>query len=415
VVGKTATDKQLAVYRYLPNGQLDPIFSHDGQAIYPDTFNATDVALQSDGKIMVGGYVANGTQNTGFHLARLTASGALDPSFGFDGWVQDLDSDLGMLLAILVQPDDKTVVCGSTHVGFNSYFGITRYTARGVRDTSFGSNGKVTISFSGSDWCLDLARQSDGKLVAVGASQGNSGNTYDFAVIRLEANGRLDDDSDGDGGFGSGGKLTTDFGGNESATAIAIQPDGKIVVIGHDNFLSLTSYIARYLPNGALDGSFGSGGKRIIPTDRLSDLALQPDGKFLALGDHPSPDNSDKFVLHRLLPNGAPDSTFGQDGAAWPEFGGQDEGQALALLPDGRILVAGRSNNVGILARLWPNGSFDIGGQQTHSLTFAPTYRPGYWEAVKADAFVTRFQANGLPDLSFGTNGSAFCVQPTIC
>ncbi|MCK6629221.1 MAG: hypothetical protein L6R45_29100 [Anaerolineae bacterium] len=198
-----------------------------------------------------------------------------------------------------------------------------------------------------------------------------------------------------------------------------------------------TSYIARYLPTGKLDGTFGSGGKRTIPVDSLFDLVLQPDGKLLALGYHEAPDGDRKFALYRLLSNGAPDTTFNNGGVAWLDFGGYDVGADLALLPDGRILAFGWSGYSRlILARLWPDGTtFDTGGQQAHGLSFPPNYQPGYRETVngmalqpngdflvagqvrnpeftRGDAFVTRFKANGLPDTSFGANGSAFIFGP---
>src|SRR5262249_2211721 len=142
----------------------------------------------------------------------------------------------------------------------------------------------------------------------------------------------------------------------EDGEAVVIQPDGKIVVLATD-FIKHTSYIVRYLSSGALDGSFGSGGKRTIPLDRLSKLALQPDGKLLALGYHQSPDGDRKFAVHRMQPNGDPDPSFNGGGIAWLDFGGsKDEGEALALLPDGRILAAGGTGNAGVLARLWPDG-----------------------------------------------------------
>lgn len=428
MVGYTGTAKQFAVYRYLPDGRLDTTFGTGGKAIFSEMFEAANVVLQSDGRIVVGG------GGRTFQLARLTPGGALDPSFDGDGWVQDLDSELEYFRALLVQPDGKIVACGYAKVGGDYDFGVVRYTAGGARDTTFGGgDGKVTIPFGGYEYCNDVALQSDGKLVAVG---GKSGSSADFAIARLESDGTLDDTSNGDGGFDGDGKLTTGFGGNEDAHAVAIQPDGKIVVLGtypdpH------TSYIARYLPSGALDGTFGVGGKLTILYDRLYDLALQPDGKLLALGSHILPDGNVTFALHRLLPNGSPDNTFDGDGIARPDFGGADAGRALALLPDGRILAAGGKATAGLLIRLWPDGPFDTGGQQSHSLTFAPTYQAGYRETVHgmalqpngaflvagqvynpqanvSDAFVTRFTFNGLPDPTFGTNGSAFIFGPGL-
>jgi uncharacterized delta-60 repeat protein len=430
-VGNTTMAFQLAVYRYLPNGRLDTSFDGDGKAIFSDMFHAEAVALQSDGRIVVGGTRWSGSGNGhDFQLARLTPSGALDLSFDGDGWAEDFDPELIWLDAILVQPDGKIVACGYAVVGGDEDFGVTRYNENGSRDNSFGGDGKVTVGFGGDDRCHNLALQNDGKLLVVGTK---SGSDDDFAVARLESDGTLDDTSNGDGGFDGNGKLTTNFVRFETAYAVAIQPDSKIVVLGSSPYeYSLDgSYIARYLPSGALDTTFGSGGKRIIPTDQLLDLVLQPDGKLLALGHHRS-DNRFKFALHRMLPSGAPDTTFDGDGIAWLDFGGQDSGRALALQPDGRILAAGiKDYAAGLLVRLWPDGTLDRGGQQTHSLTFAPNYQPGYRETVYGmalqddgsflvagqvynsqytvgDSFLTRFRSDGQPDTAFGANGSAF-------
>ncbi len=189
VVGPTATNHQLAVYRYLSNGQLDTSFDGDGKALVPNMFGAEAVALYSDGRIVVGGTRWNGSGNGhDFQLARLTPSGALDPSFDGDGWAEDFDPELIWLDAILVQPDGKIVACGYAEVGGDEDFGVTRYNENGARDNSFGGDGKVTIGFGGNDRCHDLALQNDGKLLVVGMM---AGSDDDFAVARLESNGTL--------------------------------------------------------------------------------------------------------------------------------------------------------------------------------------------------------------------------------
>jgi len=101
----------LAVFRYLPNGELDPSFGVGGQAFFADMFFAKTVALQSDGAIVVGG-----TRDEDFQLARLTPGGALDTSFDGDGWLQDFDDELNVLDSVLVQPDGKIVACGGALV-----------------------------------------------------------------------------------------------------------------------------------------------------------------------------------------------------------------------------------------------------------------------------------------------------------
>jgi uncharacterized delta-60 repeat protein len=137
VVGETATTNELAVFRYLPNGQPDTTFDGDGKAIFPDMFLAGDVAIQSDAKIVVAGFRNN---TKGFQLARLTREGALDPSFGQGGWLNDNDIRLDDLSTVLVQRDGKIVACGSANSDAEGEgdFAVTRYNTNGVRDTAFG-------------------------------------------------------------------------------------------------------------------------------------------------------------------------------------------------------------------------------------------------------------------------------------
>jgi uncharacterized delta-60 repeat protein len=413
-VGPTQTTNQLGVFRYGPSGRRNVDFGDSGRAIFSDLFTASIVAIQSDGRIVVGG-----TRNDEFHLARLTPTGVLDMSFDGDGWLADVDPQLSVLQDILVQSDGKIVACGSANFSGDSDFGVARYNADGSRDTSFSDDGKLTIPFGGDDVCASVVQQNDGKLVLAGGRDSTSSfGDDDFAVARLSSNGTLDGSFDGDG------KLTTGFGGDEGATDVALQPDGKIVVLG-SRFSPLNSYIARYLPNGALDSTFDGDGKRTIPVDRLTALALQPDGKLLALGYHKNSYRYN-FALYRLHLNGALDTSFDYDGSAWLDFGDYDKGEALAVLPDGRILVAGAKDSYGALARLWPDGTtFDTGGKLTHAPAL---FSPGSDEfanalAVQSDgkllvagevrnpagtasaAFLTRFFGDGQLDTSFGIQG----------
>jgi uncharacterized delta-60 repeat protein len=417
VVGSTGAD--LLVMRYLPNGVLDTTFSGDGIATFSSALfepYAYAVAIQSDGKIVVG--VSQGTSPADFMLARLTPAGELDPSFGNGGFVTtDFSGDDDFAAAVLIQPDGKIVAAGGSWIGGAWDFVTARYNTDGSLDTTFAGDGKGSVEFGSNAYALDIALQEDSKLVLVGENDG------DFAVARLNKDGTLDNSFDGDG------KLTTGFGDYEYAYTVAIQPDGKIVAAGSDGANAL---IARYHPNGALDDSIDGDGKRSIAglSGYIFDAAIQPVGKILLLGFHrSSPDSDRKFTFYRLNPDGSMDTTFDGDGNALIDLGGDDIGHALALQPDGRIIASGMSDSNHVLLRLWPDGSFDTGGQQTHGLAFPPGYQPGQRESANglalqpdgsflvagevyvpdssfSSAFVTRFNPDGLPDPSFGTNGS---------
>jgi uncharacterized delta-60 repeat protein len=213
----------------------------------------------------------------------------------------------------------------------------------GDLDTSFSGDGTVITDFGGPARAFALAIQLDGKLVAAGESAEG-----DFALARYNPNGTLDTTFSGDG------KVTTDFSDTKDAVfALAIQPDGKIVVAGIVESLDGRDFaLARYNPNGTLDSSFSGDGK--VTTDFsdndsevASTLALQADGKIVMAGStSPFGDGRD-FALARYNPNGTLDSSFSGDGKLTTGFGTNDRGRAHALVlqpTDGRIVVAGEAS-----------------------------------------------------------------------
>lgn len=220
--------------------------------------------------------------------------------------------------------------------------------AAGVLDPSFGNSGKVNFGFSDSpdDLVSAAVLQPDGKIVIVGTSgRGGQSNGFNkFAVARLNADGTLDNT------FGSGGLVTTDFAVNifDGANAVAIQPDGKIVVGGSRQTVESNSNafaLARYNADGSLDAMF-SGGKVItdfpdIISEFITQLSIQPDGKIIALGSGMlAPDFRRQTVLVRYNSNGTLDASFGNNGKFdLPQSAHGGIGQVMQ--PDGKILFAG--------------------------------------------------------------------------
>jgi len=414
----------LLVLRYLPNGRLDTTFDDDGRAAISSqqyVVRATSVAIQADGKTVVAGWTGTGD----FLLIRLTTVGELDTTFSGDGFVTtDFSGDTDAAYAVLVQPGGMIVAGGRARMGGDYDFAAARYLPNGSLDMTFGGDGKATIGFGGDEYADDIALQDDGKLVLVGGEDNTVSSPLDedFEVARLNSDGTLDTSFDGDG------KLETGFGNSiyERGKAVAIQPDGKIVVAGDDVGDVL---VARYHPNGALDDSFDGDGQRSIGSlsGGIWDAALQPDGKTLLLGTHESPDGDFKFAFYRINPNGSLDTTFDGDGNAFIDFGGNDSGRDVALQADGRILASGMSGANHALVHLWPDGTFDAGGQQTLGFQDA-YYGPGsdetaYGMALQGDGKIivagelanasgslrnfalARFLPDGLPDTSFGEQG----------
>jgi uncharacterized delta-60 repeat protein len=204
--------------------------------------------------------------------AAVAAPGALDPTFGTGGEVTTDFGGSDSAEAVGIQSDGKIVTAGSTFSGGLQHFVLARYNADGNLDSSFGSGGKVTTDFGGFDAASALVIQPDGRIVAAGRGSG------DFALARYNADGSLDPT------FGSGGKVTTDFGGSDDAFGVALQADGKIVAAGQGGS---DFGLARYNADGSLDPTFGSGSRVTTDLGGFEDaiaVALQNDGKIVITG-----------------------------------------------------------------------------------------------------------------------------------
>ena len=195
---------------------------------------------------------AKTSRSEDFALARYNPNGTLDGTFGTGGKVTtDFNGDDDEAHALVLQPDGKLVAAGQAESGYRGRdFALARYNPNGSLDATFGTGGKVTTDFAGNDdAAFGAVLQSDGKIVAAGGAK--TSRSQDFALARYNANGSLD------ATFGTGGKVTTDFAGNDDAAfALALQQDGKLVAAGGANVgRSRTDYrgsgedfaLARYL------------------------------------------------------------------------------------------------------------------------------------------------------------------------
>jgi uncharacterized delta-60 repeat protein len=281
-------------------GDLDTNFDSDGKvttAIGGSNHRVRSVAIQSDGKIVAAGNSRNG--NWDFALARYNTDGSLDTSFDSGGKVTtDFGGGNDRAYSVAIQSDGKIVAAGYSSNGSNNDFALARYNTDGTLDTNFDSGGKVTTDFGGgNDYAFSVAIQSDGKIVAAG--RGSNGGD-DFALVRYNTDGTLDTN------FDSGGKVTTDFGGDDDqAYSVAIQSDGKIVVAGLSYTGSNNGFaLVRYNTDGTLDTSFDSDGKVTTAiggtNDRAYSVAIQSDGKIVAAGYSYSGISQD-FALVRYL------------------------------------------------------------------------------------------------------------------
>jgi uncharacterized delta-60 repeat protein len=325
-----------ALVRYIADGSLDPSFDSDGKVTtdFGGFDTASAVVVQSDGRIVAAGRSFSSSSGD-FALARYNADGSLDTTFGNGGKVT---TDLGgfdAAFGVALQADGKIVAAGQGGAGGG--FALARYNADGSLDPSFGSGGEVTTHFTGGvEVAIAVAIQLDGKIVVTG--QTFSGGFQQFALARYNADGSLDTT------FGSGGILMTDFGlGSGFGGALVIQPDGKVVAAGRAG----TDFVlARYNGDGSPDASFGSGG--MVTTDfggaafdAAFGVALQPNGKIVAAGGTFSFPSAD-FALARYKADGSLDPSFGTGGKVTTDFGAFDVASAVALQADGKIIAAGQ-------------------------------------------------------------------------
>ncbi len=350
------------------DGDLDPSFGNNGLVTVNVNVNSFDggyaAALQPDGKILVVGETSDNTFISDFLVARLNGDGTLDSTFGSNGIVTTSFSASSHDVArdIVLQPDGKFVVAGDTESAGTLDFALARYNSDGTLDSSFGTNGLVTTDFSGSilDFGNSIALQPDGKMIVAGFCCSS------FALARYNPDGTLDSS------FGNNGIVTTDFpsGSTDSAQAIIIQPDGKILIGGqHYNGSNYDFALARYNPDGTLDSNFGSGG--LVTTtfpgngsDVIFEMALLNDGRIVSAGYIASGGNLN-FGIARYNPDGTPDINFGSGGFITTDFpgNGQDIISAIAFQMDGKIIAAGETNSTVnsdlALARYLPDGMLD--------------------------------------------------------
>jgi uncharacterized delta-60 repeat protein len=367
------------VLLYAASGSLDPSFGHSGTVTtnFSATSDSGDYAAAAGGAfgfiVAAGGSNASGSYD--FAVARYTANGGLDSTFGTGGKVTTdfSGSSDDRAFAMAIDSSGNTVLAGRS----NDSFALARYLLNGSLDPNFGTGGKVTTSFSSSISVANaVAIQTDGKIVAAGLSDAN------VALARYNSNGTLDVT------FGTGGTVITDVGtAAESAQvhAIAIQSNGKIVVAG--NFspeisagtTSLDSLVARYNTDGQLDVTFAGGGiytedvSGANQADSADAVALLSNGNIVAGGFTEGASNNVEMALTQLTANGTLAPAFGVNGHVFTSFGpGTFSGiSTLSVQTRGNILAG---------------GFVDVTGE---------------------DFAVARYTATGTLDASFGSGGVA--------
>ena len=430
-----------AIYQFTTNGALDASFGSGGEVTTPAPSAADSVAIefgnntiQNPNKLVVAG---------GNYLVRYFLDGTIDTNFASGGV---LTNSFGNIIGLSVQGQllqpRKITVAGGGSDGIDFYFNLARYGGNGSPDTSFGTNGTGIVALPMANWNPDhhyadaraMTFQS-GNFVLAG-DYGVESGTSDFAAARFTSGGVLDTT------FANNGVLLAGLSDAAAqAHAVAIQPDGKIVVAGQaayftNNSQAYTVALARLNPDGSLDGSFGSNGTvtTVLNSAEVANaLAIDANGKIVAAGSLAG--GGPDFALARYNADGSLDASFGSGGTtAVPVGYGVDQPNAVRIQSDGKIVVAGYADDSGsreqfALARFSTNGSLDtsFGSSGIVITTFGspPSVTEAYGAGVQPDGKIVaaglaiatsgssvtsdlaaaRYNTNGALDFSFGSLG----------
>ena len=391
---------QMTLVRFNPDGSLDPTFGGDGIVTTPVAgthARAFAVAIQPDGKI-----VAVGDIGPPMGVVRYNPDGSLDTTFDGDGIRTIVIYNNDLAYAVAIQADGKIIVGGYGEAPFSpknltaswkkllpeghtTDFALARLNSDGSLDRTFGNEGKVVTNIILGEVMFSLALQPDGKIVAAGGTVSYEGGGG--ALVRYNLNGSLDTS------FGDNGIVVTD--GSSSYNGVAVEPGGGIVVAGGGKGMSA----ARFKSNGTFDPSFGDAGRALIefkdhPSIAYS-VALQNDGGIVLAGKTFGGDETGTFdvdfAVARLTDRGLADLRFGNGGKLTTDFGGTEAAVATAIQRDGRIVAAGYGDQGFTLARyvgLDPPVRADFDGDGRTDIS---VYRGGQWWIKFSSAGVSLF------------------------
>ncbi|HEX8249479.1 MAG TPA: FG-GAP-like repeat-containing protein [Pyrinomonadaceae bacterium] len=316
-----STTQGIGIWRYNSDGTPDLSFDTDGAAftaVQSNSLETLDVVIQPDGKILVGAYFNFQISRSRFLLARYNPNGSLDASFGSGGLAlsppQAQRDDY--LSKVLLLPNGKIVAAGGTSP--NDFFLFFGFNPDGTLDTSFGTNGEVKTQLGNfSHYVVGAVLQPDGKIIFVGATNNPA---YTYVILRYNPNGAIDTT------FGTNGNgiSVLQLPQNAGFGTLTMQADGKFVIAGRLVTSSTTSsvMVARITAVGVLDASFGTNGFvttgdfGLPGTNSAWRVAIQPDGKIVVVGDNHSDKLTHNPILARYLAAGAPDLDFDGDDKA---------------------------------------------------------------------------------------------------
>lgn len=387
------SSKSLSLMRLNADGTIDTTYG-GGDGIVSHSTGTTlgfyNAVQQSDGKVIAVGISHDGSHGSvDFALMRFNADGSVDTSFGTNGTViTDMGSGSDYGINVAIDSQGRIVVGGQHKVAGTEFdMAVARYTSSGALDTTFSGDGKAYISIPGatSSNYHGLTLQSDDKILIAGDKGQSSGGSLS-AVARLNTDGTLDTTFDTDG------IVTTDIGsGSDQAITISVNASGSIAVGGlaynNNPGGGWDVAVAKYTSTGALDTSFDTDGKLITVVPGWDSslveagIKLFDDGKVLVTGlaeDLGTYDND--FLVARYNANGSLDTSFDGDGIATTNFGfSSDISSAFTIQSDGKIVVGGLSGSADwttwktAITRLNTDGTQDSTfGKLTYTVGDAP-------------------------------------------
>lgn len=358
---------------------IDSTFGANGQRQFGFAGSGQDAAaalLLPDGKILMGGYSSQNAINQ-FTIVRLTAAGAIDASFGNAGQAQvNTGVKSEFIHALALTADGKILAAGfTTDADDKKDFALARFTAAGVPDLGFGTDGVVVTDINGrDDEAHSMVVMPDGKILLAGWEGGATSNTV--GMVRYLANGTPD------ATFGTNGVQFFSLGSkNEEWVQMGLTATGSVLISSTIIANSRrTPVVARLQGNGALDSTFGVNGiaRPAIAGVNLSSLHMVtgPDDRIHLAGIYNPTSNQEDFSLVQLLPNGSPDFSFGDSGYVFFNVtpGSRDLLTAFTRQADGKLVISGRSIGTSqtdfVFVRFLPDGTLDNGFGTNGIITF---------------------------------------------
>lgn len=357
VLGTNSASSLTNISRFNSDGTLDTSFGNGGRISPGDLFGfpltaGSHLLLQPDGKFIFTGSVGGGA------VIRFNPDGTPDTTFDGDGLarVDYYNNNGGSVLQAALSPDGKITVQGLwVDPRFSAlYEGTARFNGDGSYDTSFGVNGRL-VNFNPG---LAFFFQPDGKMI---------GGIDHLRVVRRNADGSLDTSFNGDGT-----SQAPPLPGNSLVRAMALSPDGKVLAAGEVmwNGVNDDFAIVRYNSDGSLDTTFNGTGIVVTPilegNDRATGLSIQSDGKIVACGTSSLPDFTQDIALVRYNVDGSLDTTFGSNGKTTIDLGFSESVKRMVLDGSDRALVFGRSQTA-FVARFTSEAAplVDVGGRAT--------------------------------------------------